>query len=117
MIQFDIEDDRALFEEAFHFAQRQVKRLIEAHPDFCPMYTRGGKWKHDGPVWTRWCDGFLPGMMWLFHKHSEPFFRWIHGRPLRNRPGTQDSFHFQTKIVVQVGGVVFVDNKAGIQNK
>jgi unsaturated chondroitin disaccharide hydrolase len=72
VIQFDVENDRALFEDAFHFAQRQVKRLIEAHPDFCPMYTRGGKWKHDGPVWTRWCDGFLPGMMWLFHKHGEP---------------------------------------------
>lgn len=72
MIQFDVENDRSLFEGTFQFSQKQVKRLIEAHPDFYPMYTKGGKWKHEGPVWTRWCDGFLPGMMWLFHKRSEP---------------------------------------------
>ena len=72
MIQFDIENDHSLFDETFRFAQRQVKALIERDPDFSPMYTKGGKWKHNGPVWTRWCDGFLPGMMWLFHKRSEP---------------------------------------------
>ncbi len=51
---------------ALNFAQKQVRRLIEAHPDFYPLYTEGGKWKHDKPAWTRWCDGFLPGMMWIF---------------------------------------------------
>jgi unsaturated chondroitin disaccharide hydrolase len=40
--------------------------LIEAHPGFYPLYTDGGKWRHDKPAWTKWCDGFLPGMMWLF---------------------------------------------------
>lgn len=35
------------------------------------MYTKDGKWKHEGPAWTHWCDGFLPGMMWLFHKRLE----------------------------------------------
>ena len=25
------------------------------------MYTVNGQWKHEGPVWTHWCDGFLPG--------------------------------------------------------
>ncbi len=29
-----------------------------------------GVWKHEGPAWTHWCDGFLPGMMWIFHKHA-----------------------------------------------
>lgn len=72
MIQFDVENDRSLFEDTFKFAQRQVKNLIEAHPNFYPMFTKGGKWYHEGPVWTRWCDGFLPGMMWLFYKRSEP---------------------------------------------
>jgi unsaturated chondroitin disaccharide hydrolase len=52
--------------EALTFAQQQVRRLIENHPGFYPLYTDGGKWKHEKPAWTRWCDGFLPGMMWLF---------------------------------------------------
>src|SRR5206468_5115011 len=52
------------------FAQSQVRRLIETHPDFYPMYTSNGHWKHEGPVWTNWCDGFLPGMMWIFHKRN-----------------------------------------------
>lgn len=52
--------------DALLFAQKQVRRLIENHPDFYPLYTDHGKWKHDKPAWTRWCDGFLPGMMWLF---------------------------------------------------
>jgi len=68
MIQFIIEPDRELFEDAFRFAHQQVRKLIEAHPDFYPMYTSNGHWKHEGPLWTHWCDGFLPGMMWLFHK-------------------------------------------------
>ena len=69
MIQFIHESDRELFETAINFGQKQVKRLIETYPDFYPMYTAGGAWKHAGPVWTHWCDGFLPGMMWLFLKY------------------------------------------------
>jgi unsaturated chondroitin disaccharide hydrolase len=52
--------------EALLFAQAQVRRLVETHPGFYPLYTDQGKWKHDRPAWTKWCDGFLPGMMWLF---------------------------------------------------
>jgi unsaturated chondroitin disaccharide hydrolase len=52
--------------DALNFAQHQVRRLIEAHPGFYPLYTDRGRWNHDKPAWTRWCDGFLPGMMWLF---------------------------------------------------
>jgi unsaturated chondroitin disaccharide hydrolase len=68
VIQFELETDRELFEDAFSFAQRQVRTLVETHPGFYPMYTQGGKWKHEGQVWTHWCDGFLPGIMWIFHK-------------------------------------------------
>src|SRR3984957_17754607 len=68
MIQFVLETDRALFEEAMKFAQQQVRKLVEMHPGFYPMYTAEGKWKHEGQVWTNWCDGFFPGMMWIFHK-------------------------------------------------
>lgn len=70
VIQFDLDTDLALFEKTFAFAQSQVKRLIDAHPDFYPMYTEGGKWKHSKPAWTHWCDGFLPGMMWLFERRT-----------------------------------------------
>jgi unsaturated chondroitin disaccharide hydrolase len=72
VIQFINETDRELFESTISFAQRQIKRLIESYPDFYPMYTVGGAWKHDGPAWTRWCDGFLPGMMFLFLRHLGP---------------------------------------------
>jgi len=68
MIQSVLETDRDLFDDAFRFAKQQVRKLIDAHPDFYPMYTKNGRWKHDGPAWTHWCDGFLPGMMWLFNK-------------------------------------------------
>src|ERR1700733_3196949 len=68
MIQFVLETDRALFEDSMRFAQQQTRKLIEAHPGFYPMYTVEGKWKHEGQVWTNWCDGFFPGMMWIFHK-------------------------------------------------
>lgn len=69
VIQFVNDSDRPLFEDAILFAQGQVRRLIEKHPDFYPMYTAEGAWKHEGTTWTRWSDGFLPGMMWIFFKH------------------------------------------------
>ncbi len=69
MIQFELERDRKLFESTLAFAQKQVRALTERHPGFYPMYTQRGKWKHEGPAWTHWCDGFLPGMMWLFQRH------------------------------------------------
>ena len=49
------------------FARRQVRALVERHPGFYPMYTMQGKWKHAGEAWTHWCDGFLPGMMWILY--------------------------------------------------
>ena len=70
MIQFELETDKSLFEDSLRFAQKQVKRTVEKHPDFYPMYSVEGKWKHEGPAWTHWCDGFFPGMMWLFHKNG-----------------------------------------------
>ena len=72
MIKFERENDGNLFEATLRFAEKQVRRLIESHPDFCPMYTKDGRWKHDMPAWTHWCDGFLPGMMWVFQSRKEP---------------------------------------------
>jgi unsaturated chondroitin disaccharide hydrolase len=61
---------RPQLESAFAFAQRQVRQLAERDPDFYPMYTQGGKWRHSGEAWTHWCDGFLPGMMWIFFERT-----------------------------------------------
>jgi unsaturated chondroitin disaccharide hydrolase len=68
VILFEPEVDRTLFERTLKFAARQVRALVEKHPGFYPLYTQDGKWKHEGPAWTHWCDGFLPGMMWVFYK-------------------------------------------------
>ena len=49
------------------FAKDRLRSLIERHPDFYPMYTVQGHWKHSGEAWTHWCDGFLPGMLWIVY--------------------------------------------------
>ena len=72
MIQCESGHDRSLFEKTLELAGTQVRRLITSHPDFYPMYTKEGRWKHDLPAWTHWCDGFLPGMMWILQAHSTP---------------------------------------------
>lgn len=93
MIQFANEHGK-LFEEAFTFAQQQVRKIVERYPDFCPLYTSNGKWKHEGTAWTRWGDGFLPGMMWIFEKRAERGSAnskyWLeqairHSKPLESR--------------------------------
>jgi unsaturated chondroitin disaccharide hydrolase len=57
-------------EHAFSFAQHQVRALVNRDPDFYPLYTDEGKWRHSKPAWTHWCDGFLPGMMWIFYEET-----------------------------------------------
>jgi len=70
VIQFEPEIDRELLEETLTFAERQVRRVCEAHPGFYPMYTEHGKWMHERVTPSHWCDGFLPGMMWIFHRRA-----------------------------------------------
>ena len=74
---------------AFGFAERQVERLISKHPEYFPMYTQAGKWKHGGEAWTNWCEGFLGGQMWIFHhrtgsqawrRHAEHYSRLLEHR-------------------------------------
>jgi unsaturated chondroitin disaccharide hydrolase len=60
-----------VFVQALQYAQKQVRKLIEKHPGLYPLYTQNGLWEHQGPVWTHWCDGFLPGLMWIFFKHAD----------------------------------------------
>ena len=53
--------------DVFTFAEKQLRQLLRAHPDFFPMYTVKGKWKHGGEAWTNWCEGFDGGHLWLIH--------------------------------------------------
>lgn len=73
MIRFNLhsDDDTILFEHALDLARQKVRALAERHPDFYPLYTHEGRWKHDLPAWTHWCDGFLPGMMWVFAARAQ----------------------------------------------
>jgi len=70
MIELSLRPSRALLESALEVAARQTRRLIGEHPGFYPMYTREGRWKHTGDAWTHWCDGFLPGIMWILAKQD-----------------------------------------------
>jgi len=58
------------YEVALQFAERQLRALVEQTPDFFPIYTRHGVWKHEGELWTDWCGGFLAGMMWLLYEQT-----------------------------------------------
>lgn len=67
---------RPRLEQVFNFAARQLRRLIETHPDTFPMYTRKGKWVLEGETWTNWCEGFLGGQLWLLFRHTgESYWR------------------------------------------
>ncbi|HEX2907055.1 MAG TPA: glycoside hydrolase family 88 protein [Phototrophicaceae bacterium] len=58
------------YQIAFEFAAKQLKHLVEQHPDYFPMYTVGGQWKHGGESWTNWCEGFLGGQLWLLYAYT-----------------------------------------------
>jgi unsaturated chondroitin disaccharide hydrolase len=68
--------DRTLLEQAFALAEAKLRTSIERNPDFFPIYTRNGKWNHEGALWTDWCAGFYAGMMWLiFERTADPWWR------------------------------------------
>jgi unsaturated chondroitin disaccharide hydrolase len=60
----------ARYTAALEFAEQQVRKLTDQHPDFFPIYTCEGKWHHEGELWTDWTGGFLVGMMWQFHRRT-----------------------------------------------
>jgi unsaturated chondroitin disaccharide hydrolase len=60
--------------EAMAFAQSQVRQLITKYPDYFPLFTEGGKWRHGKEAWTNWCEGFLGGMMWIFFQQTGDSF-------------------------------------------
>jgi unsaturated chondroitin disaccharide hydrolase len=61
------EETRQTLQHAFDFAGRQVQALLKKYPaDYYPMYTVNGRFGHDRKRWTHWCDGFYPGLMFIF---------------------------------------------------
>ena len=62
-------DQRA--QTALKFSEKQLRHLITEHPNYFPLYTVKGKWKHDSEAWTNWCEGFLGGMLWIIYRHTE----------------------------------------------
>jgi unsaturated chondroitin disaccharide hydrolase len=69
-------DHSQQYAPVWDFAARQLRRLIETHPDAFPMYTVGGKWLVGGETWTNWCEGFLGGQLWLLYAHTtDPYWR------------------------------------------
>ena len=53
---------------AIEVATGKVERLATDYPDYFPLYTDQGRWKHGREAWTNWCEGFLGGQMWLFYE-------------------------------------------------
>ncbi|MEX0677657.1 MAG: glycoside hydrolase family 88 protein [Pirellulales bacterium] len=58
------------YARALEFAERQVQATVERTPDYFPIYTTGGKWLHEGELWTDWTGGFFAGLMWQFFKRT-----------------------------------------------
>ncbi len=58
------------YQVILEFAAQQLRHLIETYPDYFPMYTTHGRWKHGGEAWTNWCEGFLGGQLWLIYQST-----------------------------------------------
>ena len=58
------------YNRALDFAQQQVLATIDRTPDYFPIYSTGGRWHHDGELWTDWTGGFFAGMMWKFYQRT-----------------------------------------------
>ena len=70
---------------AMDYVASQADRLVRQYPGYAPTYTVGGKWCREGEVWTHWCEGFFPGILWLLnHYTGEP--RWAHAARELSRP-------------------------------
>ena len=81
---------------ALNFAGQQLRHLISTHPDYFPMYTHSGKWKHDGEAWTNWCEGFLGGQLWLMFSYTNDMWwrdKAIHYSQLIEHRKLDDTVH------------------------
>jgi unsaturated chondroitin disaccharide hydrolase len=98
MIEIQTDAGQTTFDHAMGFARRQLRGLLERDPGFYPMYTSHGRWRHGGEPWTHWCDGFLPGMLWIVaaRQPDDPEGRWWaeqairYSQPLEPRQNDRD---------------------------
>jgi unsaturated chondroitin disaccharide hydrolase len=58
------------YQQALDFAERQVTATLDRTPDYFPIYTVNGRWRHQGELWTDWTGGFFAGLMWQFHRRK-----------------------------------------------
>jgi unsaturated chondroitin disaccharide hydrolase len=58
-------------DEAFDFAQAQVRALVTSAPGKLTTYTENGRWVFSEDPWApNWNGGFLTGMMWAFARRT-----------------------------------------------
>ena len=62
------EPTRSAATAALEVAAGKVSGLVGDYPDYFPLYTDHGRWKHSKESWTNWCEGFLGGQMWVFYE-------------------------------------------------
>jgi len=60
-----------LANNAMAVVDAKVRKLVTTDPDFFPMFTENGKWRHGKEAWTNWCEGFLAGQMWILSRHLD----------------------------------------------
>ena len=65
------ESTKLLAKQALGVVDLKVRNLITNHPDYFPLFTEKGKWKHGKEAWTNWCEGFLGGQMWILADHLD----------------------------------------------
>jgi unsaturated chondroitin disaccharide hydrolase len=59
-------------EEAFDFAQQQVRALITQRPGQTPTYTEQGRWVVSSDPWApSWSAGFLAGLVWMIADRTQ----------------------------------------------
>ncbi|MEU3980888.1 glycoside hydrolase family 88 protein [Streptomyces sp. NPDC026672] len=69
-------------DEAFDFAERQVRALVTGSPGGMPTYTENGRWVLDADPWApTWSGGFLTGAMWLLARRTQD--PWWHEQARR----------------------------------
>lgn len=72
----DLAKLRPRLDRAIDCAAKKVGTTIDRYPDFFPIYTHNGRWKHEGELWTDWCAGFHAGLMWLLYRRIDhPWWR------------------------------------------
>ncbi len=78
--------NRRTLENAFDYAMQQVDNQVSKYAqDYYPMYTVGGVFGKDITRWTHWCDGFFPGLMFIFASRNKSDL-WLERAVARSLP-------------------------------